>query len=238
MISIITPVLNGESFIRHNIESIGQLKIPYEHIIVDGGSTDQTLEIVASYDNVRLIHQNARSGMYGAIQQGIELSSGNYVCWVNCDDVIIPGGFTEMVIRAEQEQIDFMCSDGIFNYVAENRQRMIPGTRFVKYLLRNGIMPFCQPSTIYKRKLYDKVGGMDYKRYRIIGDLDLFYKMAITDAKFGYVPVTSTIFLKYGASLGDKNTALSIREKQDSGYLPGPGVLVRAFYKIIRIIKI
>lgn len=239
MISIITPVLNGESFIRHNIESIRQLQIPYEHIIVDGGSSDGTLDIISSYDHLTLIQQSERSGMYGAIQQGIERSSGDYVCWVNCDDIIIPDEFAKMVSEARANAIDFMCSDGIFNYVTDEKKVLVKSTRFAKYFLKKGIVPFCQPSTIYTRKLYDKIGGMDFKRYKIIGDLDLFYKMSkVKDAKFRYIPVTSTIFLKYGDSLGDNNTALAQREKKESGYLPNPGIVDMALFKMARILHL
>ena len=67
MISIVTPVLNGEKYIKYNIESIKKLTIPYEHIVVDGGSTDQTLNIVKKYSNIQILHQRENSGMYGAI---------------------------------------------------------------------------------------------------------------------------------------------------------------------------
>ena len=72
MISIITPVLNGEAFIEKNILSISQLKLPYEHIIVDGGSTDNTINIVKKYSYIKLINQETNNGMYDAIRKGIQ----------------------------------------------------------------------------------------------------------------------------------------------------------------------
>jgi len=70
MLSIVTPVLNGIKFIQNNIESIQKLSINYEHIIVDGGSTDGTVELVSKYPHIKLLHQNDKTGMYGAIHQG------------------------------------------------------------------------------------------------------------------------------------------------------------------------
>ena len=67
ILSIITPVLNGERFIRKNIESVQNLTIPHEHIIVEGGSTDSTVEILKEYPHLKVINQRERNGMYGAI---------------------------------------------------------------------------------------------------------------------------------------------------------------------------
>ena len=93
MISIITPVLNGEAFIEKNILSISQLKLPYEHIIVDGGSTDNTVGIIRKYNHIKLINQEANNGMYDAIRIGFESSKYDYITYVNCDDQIFANNF-------------------------------------------------------------------------------------------------------------------------------------------------
>ena len=57
MLSIITPVLNGEKFIEKNIISIQELSIPFEHIIVDGGSTDGTIDILKKFKHISVVNQ-------------------------------------------------------------------------------------------------------------------------------------------------------------------------------------
>ena len=79
MLSIITPVLNGERFIRKNIESIHNLTIPHEHIVVEGGSSDSTIEILKDYPYLTVINQNERNGMYGAIAQGFSEARGDLI---------------------------------------------------------------------------------------------------------------------------------------------------------------
>ena len=88
MVSIITPVLNGERFIEKNILSIQSLTVPFEHIIVDGGSTDKTLQIISKFPHVKVIHQTKKNGLYGAIHLGYENAKFDYLAWVNCDDII------------------------------------------------------------------------------------------------------------------------------------------------------
>ena len=207
MISIITPILNGAEFIEDNILSIQALQIPYEHIIVDGGSTDDSLNIIKNFENVLVLKQADKSGMYGGIDTGFKRAKGKYICWINCDDRIINDGFEKMYAHAIGKDFDFVCSDGIILNLVDNSKRTVRGTRFAKYFLRNGLFPFLQPSTIYKKDLYSKVNGFNFNKYKIIGDGELFNRMAsVKEAKFGYISSVSSIFIKHGNSLGDRNS--------------------------------
>ncbi len=236
-ISIITPVLNGENFIRYNIESILQLKVPHEHIIIDGGSTDHTLKILDEYPHLVILHQHEHTGMYGAIDMGFRVAKGDYIGWINCDDMMVSDGFKRMYEYAVFRNLDFVCSDGIYNYVHKGCKRKIKGTRFVKYLLRSGTFPFSQPSTIFKRVLYLKVGGLNYS-YKIIGDMDLFWRFAnLRESRFGYIKTISSIFLKHGESLGDKNTKLS-KEERFASKIPPLNKFNLCFHRLVRILNI
>ena len=239
MLTIVTPIFNGAQFIESNIKSIQNLRIPYEHIIIDGGSTDGTLNIIKKYSHIKLLHQKAKTGMYGAIDLGFQVSKGNYICWVNCDDTIVYDGFEKMLKFGSDNNLDFVASKGYYNFIKENRKQLIPSTRFLKYFLQKGIFPFCQPSTIYKKSLYLKVNGLDFNNYKICGDMDLFYRMScVKNAKFGYLPVLSTVFLKYGESLGDKNTNLAIKEKKIKGTIPKVLIFDRILYKLVRLLGV
>lgn len=227
MITIITPSLNGAKYIQKNIESIAQLKIPYEHIIVDGGSTDETCDIIRQYPDVCLLGQKEKTGMYGGIDMGFRAAKGQYVCWVNCDDTIISDGFEKMYHFALRNNYDFVCSNGIFEYI-DGRKQIVRGTRFAKYFLRKSYFPHCQPSTIFKKDLYLSVNGFDYTNFRIAGDGDLYTRMAfVENARFGYVDVESSEFKVLPTSLGNTNTEKWHREVDTKDYLSGKQAIRR-----------
>jgi glycosyltransferase involved in cell wall biosynthesis len=236
MISIITPVLNGEQFLKDNIESIKKLSIQYEHIIVDGGSTDGTIDLAQKYSHIKFLKQTEDSGMYGAIDLGIRNSKNEYVCWINCDDRIVLPGFETLVKFAKNTGVDIACSNGIFHYKESNFDKTVRGTRLAKYLLKKGLFPFSQPSVVFSKSVYDKVGGFDYKNFRISGDGDLFRRIAkLKNSKIGFVNVTSSIFVKHGNSLGDKNTSVYIQESITSNK-PIPNLFDRGLLKLVRIL--
>lgn len=89
--SIITPVLNRCELLRDSIESLNQQgQSSIEHIVVDGGSVDGTLEMLEAHPNITVL-QDRRRGLYDAINMGVEHASGNVVGLLNSDDMYAPG---------------------------------------------------------------------------------------------------------------------------------------------------
>lgn len=214
MISIITPVLNGADFIEKNIKSISKLSIPFEHIIVDGGSTDGTIEILNSFSHLKIIHQKDNNGMYGAIHLGFEIALYDYITWVNSDDLIFNNNFEFAVAYAYSNSIDFVYGDGLFNWSLKSKKTFHKANPFAKYFLRKGILPFLQPSSFYSKKIYGNI-KLRFHIFKIAGDLDFFMQIAKQKGlKFWYCRKPMTEFLKYGESLGDRNHLLYLKEKK------------------------
>ena len=92
LVSIITPCFNGESFLEKTIQSVlGQQYENVEYIVVDGGSSDSTLDILSKYqDRVDYFISEPDSGMYEAIDKGFKLASGSIFAWINADDMYYP----------------------------------------------------------------------------------------------------------------------------------------------------
>ncbi len=203
MLSIITPVLNGEKYLEWNILSIKALDIPFEHIIVDGGSTDGTLEIIRRYPHVRLLQQSGALGMYDAVHQGFMIARGDVLGYVNADDQVLVAGMKAMVERLSSDpSLDFVYSNGYFLFADKGLYVPVYGKRGFRYFLLNNIMPFLQPATLYRKSRYLESGGFRYEQFRLIGDLDLFQRFALLEGfRARYLPVFSTVFLRRRDSL-------------------------------------
>lgn len=202
MITIITPVLNGAKYLQFNIDSVAQLQIPYEHIIVDGGSTDGTVNLIKKHSNVIFIAQDERPGMYGAIDQGIELATGKYITWINADDYIIPNGFETMYKECIKGNYGFVYSNSVLHYMELYKYKKVFAKHFARYFLKEGVFSIIQPSSMFSKQAYIKTGGLNYKNLKLIGDRDLFQKMAYDESiTFKYINVFSTVFLRYSESL-------------------------------------
>jgi glycosyltransferase involved in cell wall biosynthesis len=96
LLSIITPSYNQSQYISKNIESVlSQSDDDVEHIVVDGGSTDRTLDILREYDddyNLRWVSESDR-GQTHALNKGIQMANGEWIGWQNSDDYYLPNAF-------------------------------------------------------------------------------------------------------------------------------------------------
>lgn len=222
MISIITPTYNSEEYLEDCIKSIiAQTCKEYEHIIVDGGSTDSTLEIIKKYENqypMRWISEKDK-GMYDAIAKGFKMAKGDIFCWLNSDDMYMPWTLETvnrvMNSKVRGEQVQWCVGrdsrfthDGI-NYVVSKRVRVFPRKLIAKGWM-NGIMLGClqQESSFWTRELYESVGGLDTK-YKYAGDYHLWKKFAAKTSLYSLNSVLAGFRIHEGQKSGDKDAYLA-----------------------------
>ena len=121
-ISIITPSYNHGEFIEDAILSVkNQKKVNIEHIIIDGGSKDNTKNILKKYRHLKWISKKNR-GQTHALNIGLKLATGNIIGWLNADDYYSHNIFKKIINKLEDDNIDFTYGD--YQYVTKNKKKI------------------------------------------------------------------------------------------------------------------
>jgi len=163
LVSIITPSYNQANYLEQTLRSV--LEQDYarvEYIVIDGTSTDGSVEIIEKYEN-RLAYwvSEKDSGQAEAINKGLTHANGGIVAWLNSDDYYLPGAISAAV-KAFEENPDAVMVYGDMLAVDENGQTI--NTLKYKQLSLEDLLCFQiigQPSVFFRRDVYEKVGGLD-----------------------------------------------------------------------------
>lgn len=183
LISIVTPVLNGEKFIDQTIQSvINQDYKNLEYIIVDGGSEDGTLDIIKQYENeIDYWLTEKDKGIYYAMDKGIKLSKGKYIGNINAGDLYCSNIVSDVIYSFNKlHELDFIHGDMFV--VNKNIIKRSFGKQNKKSF--NKGMSINHPTVFIRRKTYFEIGGYNFK-YKIGSDADLMLKL-ITKSYFGF----------------------------------------------------
>ena len=181
-ISIITSCYNRVSTIRGAIESVLAQDYPdIEYIIVDGASTDGSVEVIRDAiegheDRVKFISEPDH-GMYEAINKGIRMATGDYIGLVHSDDFLYsPHTISDIAKRLEKTHADFLYGDGLF-VNPENTDKVVRkwiGGTYRLWKVRHGWLPL-HPTCYIRREVMEKLGGYD-ESYMIAADTDLLVR--------------------------------------------------------------
>jgi glycosyltransferase involved in cell wall biosynthesis len=195
-ITIVTPCLNAADTLDECLASVRAQAYPdLEHVVVDGGSTDGTLELLGAAEGVRFISE-PDAGRPDAANKGVRMATGDVIGFLNADDRYEPGALAA-VGEAFAAHPGAMWLTGYCRIVdgigQEIRQ---PITRYKNFLLRHFSFPLyltqnfvSDPATFVRRTALDAVGPLD-NRYRISHDYDLWLRLAR-----GWTPVVLERYL-------------------------------------------
>jgi glycosyltransferase involved in cell wall biosynthesis len=208
-ISVITPNYNGAEFLERAVRSvISQDYQNLEHIVMDGGSTDESLQIIERYrQNLTGVVSEKDNGQYDAIGKGFAMATGDILCWLNSDDIYFP--WTMRVVA--RLFADFPRIDWIMGVRCELRNGAVQGisnvTPFPRDVIRSGAFHprglgcIMQEGCFWRRSLYEKAGGISVE-WPVAGDYELWIRFA------EHADLVVTTALLGGFNYTDKNRSL------------------------------
>jgi len=180
-ISIITPTFNSATYLEQTLQSIiGQKYQNYELIIIDGGSTDGTLDIVKKYKkNINYCLTKKDSGIYDAFNKGMAVAKGEYILIVNSDDTLTKNAFSILnKYDKKYPQLDF------FFGAVKKHWGVLYGYNGKKIRYSWGFYSSHSTGFFIKKKSAKKVGLYNLK-YKYHADYDYFYRMIVQHKMYG-----------------------------------------------------
>lgn len=203
-VSIITTTYNSGLTLRDTIRSVLSQSYPdIEYIIIDGGSKDNTLEIINKYkDKIAKVISEPDKGIYDAMNKGIRMATGDIVGILNSDDFFTSTNVIENIVKAfESNDIDAVFGD-IHFVKPDNLNKSVryySSSIFRPSLFRFGFMP-AHPSFYVKRICYEKYGLYDLN-YKIASDYDLLIRfLYINKITYKYLNIDFVTMRMGGAS--------------------------------------
>lgn len=181
-IGVVVPTLNSAATLTWTLCSLrSQRDVSVEIIVADSCSTDGTPEI-CKFWGVRTICVPP-GNMYRAINVGLRQMDSEWVTYLNSDDCVYPDSYARLVARGEEQHAsfvyadcDFVDSEGRFLFVMKSPPpHRLPGLVRLSPLF-GGRVGFGQPAAIYRKSVFEELGGFDEK-YRNIGDTDFFFRL-------------------------------------------------------------
>lgn len=195
-ISIVTPTYNQGQFIEETIRSILLQNYPnLQYIIIDGGSTDNTIEIIKKYDNwIDYWVSEEDEGQSDAINKGLKIAQGQVINWINSDDFLMPNALfniaTEFINNKDAHYVigDVLIVDEFSKFVSKKKTKFIDPDRIFRFDL-SGKNYIPQPAGFFSSEIYQKFGIDSSLHFAM--DCDLWIKMG--EAKLPFTQIDENI---------------------------------------------
>jgi GT2 family glycosyltransferase len=187
VVTIAVPSFNQGQFLEQALTSIFEQKLPVEVFVADGGSTDNSLEVIHRFAN-RLAgyRSHADRGQAAAVNESIALGQAPYVGWLNSDDYLVPAGLHHLVEALETQQSAPAAYGKVLNYVETTRsQKPIWVEPFSEHRLAVRCI-ISQPGVLIRRSAWTAVGGLDENLHMAL-DYDLWWRLYKTHGPLAFV---------------------------------------------------
>ena len=199
-VSVLTPSLNYGRFIEDALQSaLHQQGLSVQHIVQDGASTDDTLEVLSRFDaNVDWTSEPDR-GQSDALNKAMSRATGRWVGWLNADEFYLPGSLAHLIRAGEESGADVVYGDCAFVDESGRLLRLLAQHRFSPRVLREYGCYISSNSAIFRRSVLGK-DPWDEELHKMM-DWDLFMNLVLHDATVLYVPYPVGAFRMHPAQV-------------------------------------
>lgn len=185
-LTIITPSYNQGRYIKKTIDSVLSQNISnLEYIVMDGGSTDETIDILKSYGNRIIWKSEKDKGQTDAVNKGIRMATGDIIGWLNSDDIYYQKAFESVLQVFEQNPLTNVVYGNAYHIDEEDNIIEEYYTEDFNYERLKEVCFICQPSLFFRKKVVEKYGYlddtlqycMDYEYWLRLGKEEKFYRL-------------------------------------------------------------
>ena len=205
--TIITPSLNYGRFLDDCLSSVAnQSGVTLEHLVFDGGSTDNSAEVAARYPSV-VWSQKSDSGMSAAINKGFDQAQGDWVIWLNADDRLKPGVLAKTLAELNKLNADVVYGD--YDFVGETgnflRQMKVPRWSAFVHIYHHCYVP--STAAFYRNSTVIGKGYRLREDFRYVMDGEFYARLDSVGKKFRHVPINIADFRMHGGNASQRHLA-------------------------------
>jgi glycosyltransferase involved in cell wall biosynthesis len=202
--SIVTPNYNYGSYLEDAIQSVLSQKvegIEVEHIVIDAESTDDSLDVIRRHPHLKWISEKDK-GMSDGINKGFRMATGDWMMWLNADDVLLPNTLLKIsrFIEEHQGAYDVVYGDCVFVDGDLKRIRRKFDHRFDSFVLIWGGCFISSTTCFYNRTIID-AGHLIDVDYGVCMDHEFYVRLHRHGYKFGYLPDELALFRWHGSNI-------------------------------------
>ena len=244
-LAVVTPSFNSRHTIRETLESVRSQGYPrLEHLVIDGGSTDGTLDILKEFPRVRWISEKDE-GHYHAMNKGIAMATADVIGILNADDCYRPGALLAVgTAFAAHPEWDAAFGDVVF-VDGEGREIFRREEAAWDYdLLRFGVCYVVHPTLFVRKRTYERLGAYRHRDYLNCCDYEFILRMGAGHGVVGHIPalLVNYRFHSYGQSADvrvARNTQREARLIRQAHGVPGgiPGLMLNLYARTRRQVQ-
>jgi hypothetical protein len=221
---VVTPSFNQGRFIQRTVESVLSQGVPVEYVVMDGGSCDDTADVVKPYEGRLHFVSERDKGQTDALNKGIAVSQGDVIGWLNSDDVYYPGALQAVMEHFEAHpECDVVYGMADHIDVDDNFIEDYPTASFDMDRLEEQCF-ICQPALFFRRRVIGRWGLPDVN-LRYCMDYEYWLRLGLAGARFDYLEqkLAGSRFYPDTKTLGQRlqvHTEINSMMADTLGYVP------------------